>query len=176
MSSFCISDLSLSSASLQKWWVIHTRPRCEKKMNQWLMNRGKKNYLPTRKSIKEYESKKVVFECPLFPGYSFGQFSLLERNQVYGSNFAANILEIIDQESFLKQIGILRQALQLGAEVTPCPFLEEGNWVRVTTGKFKGLEGRIKRIGRGQKLVLSVDMIQSSVCFEVAPEMVTLAV
>lgn len=166
-----LSSDTLAHVSQSPWWVIHTRPRCEKKMDQWLSDRAFSHYLPVRPKQRFYPGKRVVFEHPLFPGYAFGAFPLLQRNAVYGSGFAAGILEIVDQERFLRELSQIQLALENGAEAEPCPYLVMGRRARITSGHMRGLEGVLLKQGSKTNLILSVELLQRSVAVEVHPSL-----
>lgn len=153
----------------QQWFVVHTRPRCEKKMDAWFAQAGMEHYLPVRSKLKVYPGKRVTFEHPLFPGYAFGAFSLLERQAVYGSGHAAAVLEVADQARFLRELDAIRCALDAGLGVEDCPFLGTGRRARITAGNLRGLEGIVLRRAGRTKLVLSVDLLQRSVAVEIEP-------
>jgi transcription antitermination factor NusG len=155
-----------------RWWIIHTRPRCEKKMDEWLERQGMNHYLPTRPKLRIYPGKKVLFAHPLFPGYAFGEFSLLLRNAVWGS-FAAAILEVVDQKRFLQELQQIQMALAAGP-LQECLYLPVGQRGRIATGKLRGLEGVVLRRGNKQTLILSVEMLQRSVSVEVGSDMLEL--
>jgi transcription antitermination factor NusG len=149
------------------WWVIHTRPRCEKKMDEWFQRAGCQRHLPVRPSLRIYKSKRVTFEKPLFPGYAFGAFAPLQRQAVYRSEYAAGIIAVADQALFLHQMGAIQTALEAGASLEDHPFLAEGQRVRITTGRFRGIEGIIARFRNRTRVCLSVDMLQRAVALEV---------
>ncbi len=155
-----------------RWWAIHTRPRCEKRMADWLRLERHDQYLPLRRSVRFYPGKRVEFFKPLFPGYTFGCFSLLARQAVFHSDFAANILHVADQTHFLTQIEPIKQALALDAPLELCPYLESGARVRITAGRFRGLEGIVQRKAGKTRIVLSVDILQRSVSMEIDTSMV----
>jgi len=164
--------LSLPAAELPqteaaRWWVVHTRPRCEKKMDEWLATHGLEHYLPTRPRLKVYPGKKVTFHHPLFAGYAFGRFSLLQRNAVYGSDFAAGVLEVNDQARFLAELEAIRRALENGLAFEEIDYLATGQKARIATGKLRGLEGIVVRRAGGTKLILSVEMLQRSLSMEI---------
>lgn len=152
---------------IERWWVIHTRPRCEKKMDGWFQRAGCPRHLPVRPSLRLYKSKRVTFEKPLFPGYAFGAFSRLQRSTVFRSEYAAGILEVVDQIGFLQQMEAIQSALAGGAALEDHPFLAEGQRVRVTTGRFRGIEGIVERIRNKTRICLSVDILQRTVAMEV---------
>jgi hypothetical protein len=163
-----ISNLTLTAE--RRWWVIHTRPRCEKKMDAWFQSQGFDHYLPTRPKKRSYPSKSVTFQHPLFPCYAFGSFSLLQRNAVYGSGHAAVVLEVFNQNRFLYELEQIRWALKSGLEAKDCPYLTVGKRARVTNGKLRGLEGVVLRGHHKTRIILSVEMLQRSVSVEIDPE------
>jgi transcription antitermination factor NusG len=164
---FDSSNLSLSTTRC--WWIIHTRPRCEKKMDAWFTAQGMDRYLPTRPKKRSYPGKTVTFQHPLFPCYAFGSFSLLERNAVYGSGHAAAVLEVVEQKQFLHELEQIRHALHTGLEAKDCAYLSVGKRARVTVGKLRGFEGIVLRGNHKTRLVLSVEMLQRSVAVEIDP-------
>lgn len=170
-----LSETNLAGAAARAdtgspWWVIHTRPRCEKKMDEWFRRQGMEHYLPVRPKIRLYPGKQVTFHHPIFPGYAFASFDLRQRNDVYGSGYAAGILEVVHQTGFLTELASLRTALEAGAAVEGCVYLAVGQKARIVSGRLRGLEGKILRRSGKVKMILSVEMLQRSVAIEVAPE------
>jgi len=153
-----------------KWWALHTKPRCEKKMDHWLAQQGFDHYLPLREKVREYPGKRVSFHHPLFAGYTFGAFTLLERNAVYGSGHAAAVIEVHNQARLVSELDAIRRVLAAGLGTEDCPYLGVGRRARITTGRLKGLEGVVLRRSGRTKLVLSVDMLQRSVALEIEPD------
>lgn len=161
---------NLDSATERRWWIIHTGPRCEKKMDHWLKIHGLNHYLPTRPKKRSYPGKTVTFQHPLFPCYTFGSFSLPERNAVYGSGHATAVLEVVDQARLLRELNQIRLALESGLDAQNCPYLKVGKRARVTTGKLRGLEGVVLKGNHKTRIHLSVEMLQRSVSVEIDPE------
>lgn len=157
------------------WWVVHTRPRCEKKMDDWFRLAGCGRYLPVRPSLRIYKSKRVTFAKPLFPGYAFGAFSPLQRQTVFRSEYAANIIAVADQAKFLEQMDAIRVALETGAPLEDHPYIATGQRVRITTGKFRGIEGIVTRFRNKTRICLSVDILERSVAVEVDAAMLAAA-
>lgn len=167
--------VSEDQLALPRWWVIKSRPRCEKKIAGLLEQQQIEVFLPCRNSRKEYASKSVTFTVPLFPGYVFACFSPLQKNSILASTPSAGLIEVKDQITFIRQIDALRELLQRTQEVALCPFIEKGKRVRITSGKFRGMEGIVCRYSHRKKLVLSLDLLQQSVEVELPSEAVTLA-
>jgi transcription antitermination factor NusG len=167
---FGACDLGFPVVTDRRWWVLHTKPRCEKKMDLWLAQQGFDHYLPLREKMREYPGKRVSFQHPLFAGYTFGAFTLLERNAVYGSGHVAAVIEVQDQYRLLTELDAIRQILTSGLGMEDCPYLGVGRRARITTGRLKGLEGVVLRRSGRTKLILSVDMLQRSVALEIEPD------
>jgi len=157
------------------WWVVHTRPRCEKKMKEWFAVKQFEHFLPVRPKQRIYASKKVTFEHPLFPGYAFGSFPLRARLNVLGSGHAAGVIEVVDQSQLLKELSTVRKALEAGAPLEDCPYVAVGQRVRITSGACRGLEGRVERFAGKTRFLLSVELLQRSVAMEIDAGLLELA-
>lgn len=168
-SALALEPLNFSLATERRWWVLHTRPRCEKKMDAWFDSKGLDHYLPTRPKKRSYPGKTVTFQHPLFPCYTFGFFSLFDRNAVYGSGHAAAVLEVVDQALLIRELHQVRLALESGLETKNCPYLTVGKRARVTNGKLRGFEGIVLRGNHKTRIILSVEMLQRSVSVEIDP-------
>src|SRR5688500_8786960 len=116
------------------WFVAHTRPRCEKKLAEYCSREGISTTLPTYRSVRKYRGKKVVFEKPLFPGYLFIQMPRLARQKVFQSKHVANLLDVVDQNMFLEQLGHILRALDTDLEITVAPDIGEGKKVLIKSG------------------------------------------
>jgi transcription antitermination factor NusG len=68
----------------KEWYLIYTKPKCEKRVASLLTKRKIENFYPINcRQIKEYRKNKVVYE-PLFDSYVFakieaGNISLLKQ-------------------------------------------------------------------------------------------------
>ena len=61
----------------------------------------------------------------------------------------------------------IRQLVESELSYDPCPFVKEGEMVKVVSGPLKGVIGRLVRKGAHARLVLSVDLIGQAVSVEV---------
>ncbi len=67
------------------------------------------------------------------------------------------------EDEFLK----LRRFLAEGFRAEPHPYLRIGRRVRIKSGPLAGLEGIVARKKRGERLVLSVDLLMRSIIVDV---------
>lgn len=149
------------------WVVLHTRPRCEKKLEGFCRQNDWFAYLPLRRKVHRYGVRERVFWSPLFPGYLFCITTAPARSTLRQNQYVANLLEVVDQEKLVGQLEQIRQALAVNDVVEVMSYLAAGRRVRVTAGPFKGLEGVVLRVKGRTKVVLNLDMIQQAVCVEV---------
>ncbi len=106
-----------------RWWVAHTKARCEKKLAEYCLRGGIAPTLPVYKSVKKYRGKTLIFEKPLFPGYLFLRMADQDRAKVLQSDYLANLLTVPVQEEFEEQLAAILQALDTEYEVTLAPTI-----------------------------------------------------
>jgi transcription antitermination factor NusG len=141
------------------WFVAHTRPRREKKLQQFCEREGISVTLPCYRSVRKYRGKKVVFQKPLFPGYVFLQLSPAQRQPVFQSDHVANLLVVHDQAQFVQQLGEILKALDLDLEIYLAPEIGPGMRVKVKSGPLRGLEGWVEQRYGMTTVLLRLDFI-----------------
>src|SRR5512139_2295199 len=111
----------LGGMSELRWWVAHTKPRCEKKLVEHCRRQGISTTLPCYESAHKYRGKTVVFQKPLFPGYVFLELAPGQRDGVRQNDHVANLLEVIDKETIKAKLQDILLALetQVGVRLTP---------------------------------------------------------
>ncbi|HUC85199.1 MAG TPA: transcription termination/antitermination NusG family protein [Candidatus Acidoferrales bacterium] len=141
------------------WFVAHTRPRREKKLQQFCQREGFSVTLPLYRSVRKYRGKKVVFQKPLFPGYLFLQLLPSQRPSVLQSDHVANLLVVHDQALFVRQLGEILQALESNLEIYLAPEIGVGMRVKVKTGPLRGMEGWVEQRYGMTTVLLRLDFI-----------------
>jgi transcription antitermination factor NusG len=142
-----------------RWFVAHTKPRCEKKLDRYCHQEGISVTLPTYKAAHKYRRKTVVFDKPLFPGYVFLQIGDDKRAKVWQSDCLANLLSITDQELFARQLTEILSALETGLEIRLAPAIGEGMRVKIKHGPLQGVEGWVERRYGMNIVLLRLDFI-----------------
>jgi len=144
-----------------RWYVAHTRPRCEKKLADFCVRESLDSTLPTYRSVRKYLRKKMIFEKPLFPGYVFLRIREEDRRKVYNSDFIANLIYVTEQDIFQKQLEDILFALEPDVEmqVRLAPSIAEGTRVKVRYGPLQGMEGWVERRKGMVEVLLRLDFI-----------------
>lgn len=147
---------------LIQWHVAHTKPRCEKKLARFATDSGVLATLPLYEVTHNYLRKVVKFQKPLFPGYVFLKMHSSQRQRIFQSDLIANLLEVIDQESFEQQLEVILRALEHGLEIQLAPEITPGKRVRILSGPLQGVEGTVaERLGV-TRVLLRIDFISQA--------------
>ena len=136
------------------WYVAHTRPRCEKKLQQYCQREGFQTILPCFKTVHKYKGKTVTFQKPLFPGYLFLHLEKHQRQKAFQSDYVANMLDVLDQELFEHQLNDILRALETDLEVQLAPEIKTGCRVKIKTGPLRGVEGFVESRTGTVKVIL----------------------
>jgi len=141
------------------WYVAHTRPRCEKKMLQYCEREHLAASLPCYRSVRKYRGKTLVFQKPLFPGYVFLQIPADKRRVVLQSDHLANLLEVADQDLFVRQLNEILRALETDFEIRLAPTIGEGMRVKIKSGPLRGIEGWVEKRHGMATVLIRLDFI-----------------
>jgi transcription antitermination factor NusG len=141
------------------WYVVHTRPRCEKKLVQYCQREHIATTLPCIKRAHKYRGKTATFQSPLFPGYVFIRITREQRQKVYQSDYAANVLEVFDQAQFEQQLNDILRAVDTALDVRLAPQITPGSQVRVKSGPLRGILGWVEKRSGMVQVLLRLDFI-----------------
>jgi transcription antitermination factor NusG len=151
------------------WYALRVRSRHESTVASHLQARGYESFLPLYKSQRRWSDRFKEIELPLFPGYVFCQFNLLNRLPILTVPGIVHVVGVgkipvaIDET----EIAAIQAAVKSGLPRQPWPFLEIGHKVRIEHGPLCGVEGVLLGFRGHQRLVLSVTLLQRSVAVQV---------
>ncbi len=143
-----------------RWFVCHTRPRCEKKFADLLAREAFEHYLPLIRSERHYGGRPKVFTKPLFAGYVFTRLEPARKDRIYQQDLMVRALPVENESLFLRQIDDVRKICESGLEAALHPLMRRGTHVRVTGGPLAGLEGYVDDPVNPRGIVVSVDVLQ----------------
>jgi transcriptional antiterminator RfaH len=153
-----------------RWFVAHTKPRCEKKLYEHCRRAEVAATLPCYSSAHKYRGKTVVFQKPLFPGYVFLHLTPHGRNGMAQSDFVANLLEVADQTMIEAQLQDIMLALASGLVVQLAPEIGTGARVRIKAGPLRGVEGFVEDRRGHDTILLRLDFISQAAAVCVGAE------
>lgn len=151
----------------KRWYALYTRPQHEKKICTYLSQQGIHSFLPMTTEIRQWSDRKKKIERPLFPSYVFVH---LQPNKLW---------IVGDIPGGIRFIGIGKQASPIPDEVIfslqKIQFEEiqiqdlklcRGERVRITSGKFIGVEGEFIYQGSKNMLGIAIDIMDRVVMIE----------
>jgi len=161
--------------STYAWYALRVRSRHENTVASHLQARGFESFVPLYKSLRRWSDRFREIELPLFPGYVFCQFNLLNRLPIVTVPGIVHVVGIgrIPVAIAQTEIAAIQTAIKSGLPRQPWPCLEIGNRVRIEYGPLSGIEGILSGFRGHQRLVLSVTLLQRSVAVQVDQAWVT---
>ena len=106
------------------WFVVYTKPRFEKKVEEKLLAYGIEAYCPTRKEIRLWSDRRKKVDVPLLPSMVLVRIDEKNVNDVFNINGVIRYMFWLGQRAIVRQneIDILRNLLKtnkiLNKEVT----------------------------------------------------------
>ena len=143
-----------------RWFVCHTKPRCEKKFSALLTVESFTHYLPLIQSVRRYGTQKKTFTKPLFASYVFTRLEPERKTRVYQQDLLVRALPVENEPVFLRQLEDVKAICSSGFEAAIHPLIKKGTHVRVRGGPLHGLEGYVDDPANPQGIVVSVDVLQ----------------
>ena len=158
------------TSARRSWFVLHVKPRTEKKVVTYLKRYRCFAHLPSYVKITKVQRRKVRRELPLFPGYVFTRLSPDERITMLQTNLIVNTILVPRPREMIHQLRQIARAARGMPELLPRQSLfKEGDYVRVKYGPLRGTEGYVKREGAHATLCLNVEILNSSIEVSISP-------
>ncbi|MBV8552121.1 MAG: UpxY family transcription antiterminator [Acidobacteriaceae bacterium] len=170
-----VSFAAKSSPALQPWYAIRTRSNQENVAALVLEGKGYEYYLPKYRARRRWSDRVVIAELPLFPGYVFCRFDVKQRLPILTTPGVVSIVGFGNEPVAIaeSEIADIQAVLTSGLAAEPCPFLREGQRVRVKYGSLAGLEGILLKKKTDWRIIISVTMLQRSIAVEIDSDSIT---
>jgi len=167
-------DEALTNANLvengnarARWYAAYTLPRHEKAVAGLLLGEEIEAYLPLYCAVHRWNLRMAKVELPLFPGYVFVRMMITDKVRVLAHPGVIRLVGFKGRAAALSdsEIETLRSTLAV-YRAKPYPYLNPGKKIRIRSGPFTGLDGKIVRRKGKMRLVVSIDLIQRSILLE----------
>ena len=143
----------------QCWGVAWTKPRCERKLQDYFATRGVPCFLPTVARRQVYKSGAKTWSTPLFPGYVFYDCGAIERLDIFASRKVVELIVPPDSQALGFELRQIALALEKDSALREVRFGQSGQPVVVVRGPLKGLRGELLRTGSNCHLILKVHFL-----------------
>lgn len=151
------------------WYVLHVKPRTEKRVDEFLAAIRVFHYLPLVKKVSKVQRRRVVRYLPAFPGYVFTRLFPDERMRVFDTRQIVQAIKVAQPRRMIHQLRQVERACKLPVDLKLVESFADGEYVKVVSGPLRGLEGQVKRRGGASSLVLTVDILGRALEASVSP-------
>ena len=96
------------------WYVLHTKPRSEKKVEQKLLSLGINAYCPTRPEIRFWSDRKKRIDVPLLPSMVLVNIEDKDINRVFTTPLVVRYMFWLGKRAKVRQseVDILKKYLK----------------------------------------------------------------
>lgn len=157
---------------MQNWKVLFVKPRTEKKVSEYCKLYGIPFYLPLREKTRVYQRRKVVTHLPVFAGYVFACFPDSQQRQLLQTDLLVRVLVPKRPRLMLRDLVMVRRALLANPALTPTQPLQKGRMIRIMSGPFMGIEGRVARMAGTMRVVINVEMIGQAIAINATTDQI----
>ena len=151
------------------WYVLHVKPRTEKKVVAALAALRVFRYLPLIRKETRVQRRRVVRQLPAFPGYVFTRLYAEERRRLLETRQIVRTIEVREPRRMIHQLRQVEHACRLSADLRLVESFAPGKRVKVVSGPLYGLVGQVIRRGKDTSLVLTVDILGRAIEVAVSP-------
>jgi transcription antitermination factor NusG len=150
------------------WYALYVAHQHEKRVAESLAAKRIEAFLPLYREVRQWSDRRKWVSVPLFPCYVFVESGLEHRMEMLTIPGVRGYVSFDSRPAEIpaSEIDALRRAVA-HSKIEPHPFLRDGDWVRVKSGVFAGIEGILVRRKGETRLVLSVEMLRKSASIEI---------
>ena len=154
----------------REWYVLHVKPRTEKKVMRYMAEYRYYRYLPLWIKVTKVQRRKVRRELPVFPGYVFTKLFPDERIRMLQTNLIVHTIPVPRPREMVHQLRQVAHAGRVAKNMKPVNPYKAGDYVRIKYGPLRGVEGYVKREGPNASVCLNVEILGAAVEVAISPE------
>jgi len=166
-----MENLNITQMSgVKNWFVIYTRPRWEKKVDQLLNMQGITSFCPTRKIRSQWADRIKDVEMPLFSSYVFVKINPKEELKVRLTLGVMNFVYYMGKPAKIREnvIESIKSYMQIypDAEVISIPGMEIGDRVKIKDGLMTQKVGEVIKL-QGKDVLVVLDSLNCALITKV---------
>jgi transcription antitermination factor NusG len=153
-----------------EWWLVHTKPRQEKKFAEEMRSWGIAHYVPVTYCKSVTRGRDRYAWLPLFSGYAFLKCNSDQRLLALKTNRLVTIHPVSDPFLLERQLATLADLIDKGIPLRVEERLVAGREVEVKAGTLKGKRGIVIRRGGKTRLFVAIAELLGGVSLELEIE------
>jgi transcriptional antiterminator RfaH len=151
----------MTETSNEKWFVVKTNPRAEKKVFERILALGFNAYLPLISTMKQWSDRKKKIDIPLISSTLFVHCKESDLQKIYVVMGFHSFLHFLGKPAVVRDYEINNLKILLketdSIELDEIEILTEGDKVEVIRGPFQGLIATSIEINRTHKLIVEIE-------------------
>lgn len=163
------SAAELAARTRRIWYVLHVKPRTEKKVADFLRIYRCFYHLPVYVKETKVQRRKVRRELPIFPGYVFTKLNFDERIKILQTNLLVRTIPVPEPRKMIHQLRQISRVSRSQLEMKRAHPFKIGDLVCVKYGPLRGTQGYVKREGSHATLCLNVEILGAAVEISISP-------
>ena len=130
------------------WYVLHTKPRSEKKVEEKLLSLGINAFCPTRSEIRLWKDRKKRIQVPLLPSMVLVNIDTKEINRVFESSGVIRYMFWLGKRAVVRQseVDILKKYLKGDYNILDSKSLDIKAGDNISLSSFNNEKGIINRV------------------------------
>ena len=145
----------------KNWYAVYTRPRWEKKVAEYLLEKGIEHYCPLNKVTRQWSDRKKVVMEPVFKGYVFVKPIEEKKWDVRKIPGILNYVYWLGKPAIIKEeeiVTIKKFLNEFHDVVVEKRELVVNSTVRITQGVLMNYEGMVIEVF-GNRAVVKIDTL-----------------
>lgn len=141
------------------WYAVYTKSRAEKKLAGELDKLGISNYLPLKKTERQWSDRKKQVEVPAINCYLFVNIEPTQKEVLFRQPHFVAFVRSFGEAAIIPddQMDIMRRTVEgIEAFEIVATTILVGQKVKITSSPLEGIEGIITKTGGKGKLYISI--------------------
>ena len=129
------------------WFVLHTKPRFEKKVEERLLSFGIEAYCPVRKEIRLWSDRKKKVDVPVLPSMVLVKLEEKAVNDVFNVNGVVRYMFWLGKRAIVRQkeVDVLKNCLN-GNTIINQEIIKFNPGDRINVEGFNNEEGVVEKV------------------------------
>ncbi|MEN6444996.1 MAG: transcription termination/antitermination NusG family protein [Candidatus Cloacimonas sp.] len=154
----------------RKWVVVHTKPRCEKKLADYAKRHQITYYLPQYTDKRIYQRRKVAVDKILFSSYVFVGVDFAGKQDLQISGYTTSFINVFAQKELVDELRAIYYGREKKVDMKPGLWLDKGLEVEIVNGPLKGVRGIVEDQSKLDNVRLQVNILKQAVLVKVKTE------
>jgi transcription antitermination factor NusG len=145
---------------MNKWYLLYTAPRAEKKVNLELIKRGFETFLPLQLKLVQWSDRKKKVETPLFNSYLFINTSISNYYEILNVTGVVKFVKFQNQPVELteSQIGLIKLMVANYDDLEAVEeVFEQGEAVKIIAGPLQNQIGELIEYKSAKKVLVKIE-------------------